>query len=73
MPQPLEKWNASARVQRYQPGTNNSREEPPNGGYDIMFSLLIVGIFGAMASLIIYELVVESQGSSHKLTDRYHE
>lgn len=38
-----------------------------------MFSLLIVGIFGAMASLIIYELVVESQGSSHKLTDRYHE
>ena len=51
----------------------NSREEPPDGGYINMLILFIAGIFGAMTRLIIYELVDELRGSSHKLTDRYHE
>ncbi|MET3131304.1 hypothetical protein AAKU55_001563 [Oxalobacteraceae bacterium GrIS 1.11] len=38
-----------------------------------MFTVLIIGIFGAMIGLIIYEVVDELRGSSQKLMDRYHE
>jgi len=38
-----------------------------------MFTLLIIGIFGGMISLIAYEIVSELRGSQQKLTDRYHE
>lgn len=38
-----------------------------------MFYLLVIGIFGAMISLIVYEVIDELRGSRHKLEDRYHE
>jgi hypothetical protein len=38
-----------------------------------MFTLLTMGIFGGMIALVVYELVQETQGSKHRLTDRYHE
>lgn len=38
-----------------------------------MFTLLTIGIFGAMIGLIAFEIVQESRGSHNKLTDRYHE
>ncbi len=38
-----------------------------------MFTLLTIGIFGGMIALIVYELIEESRGSHHKLSDRYHE
>lgn len=39
----------------------------------MFFTLLTMGIFGGMAALVVYELVQETAGSKHKLTDRYHE
>jgi hypothetical protein len=38
-----------------------------------MFTLLTMGIFGGMIALIVFELIQESSGSHHKLSDRYHE
>ncbi|SEO02655.1 hypothetical protein SAMN05428959_104258 [Duganella sp. CF517] len=38
-----------------------------------MFTLLTMGIFGGMIALVVYELIQETAGSKHKLTDRYHE
>jgi hypothetical protein len=38
-----------------------------------MFTLLSIGIFGGMIVLVVYELIQESSGSRHKLSDRYHE
>ncbi len=38
-----------------------------------MFTLLTMGIFTGMIALVVYELVQETVGSKHKLTDRYHE
>ena len=35
--------------------------------------LLTIGIFFATVGLIAYELISESRGGQHKLTDRYHE
>jgi ABC-type Co2+ transport system permease subunit len=37
------------------------------------FTLLTMGIFGGMITLVVYELVQEMRGSKNKLTDRYHE
>jgi hypothetical protein len=39
----------------------------------MVFTLLTMGIFGGMISLVVYELVQEMRGSKHKLMDRYHE
>jgi hypothetical protein len=39
----------------------------------MFFTLLTMGIFGGMAALVVYELMQETAGSKHKLTDRYHE
>jgi hypothetical protein len=39
----------------------------------MVFTLLTMGIFGRMISLVVYELVQEMRGSKHKLMDRYHE
>jgi hypothetical protein len=39
----------------------------------MFFILLSTGILGGMAALVVYELVQETAGSKHKLTDRYHE
>lgn len=50
-----------------------SRGDRPKAARNIMFYLLVIGIFGAMISLIIYEVVDELRGSTHKLEDRYHE
>jgi hypothetical protein len=38
-----------------------------------MLSMLVVAILGGMVGLVIYELVEEVRGGSHKLHDRYHE
>lgn len=38
-----------------------------------MLSMLVIGILGGMAALVIYELVAEVRGGSHELHDRYHE
>jgi len=38
-----------------------------------MFTLLTMGIFGGMIALVVYEIIVETRGSKHKLMDRYHE
>lgn len=38
-----------------------------------MFSLLVMGIFGGMVGLVLYELVEEVHGSKLDLQDRYHE
>ncbi len=38
-----------------------------------MFTLLTIGVFGAIIGLIAFEIVQESRGSHDKLTDRYHE
>lgn len=39
----------------------------------MMFTLLTMGIFGGMISLVVYELFQEMRGSKQKLIDRYHE
>ena len=39
----------------------------------MFFTLLTMGIFGGLAALVVYELMQETAGSKHKLTDRYHE
>ncbi|NVM77342.1 hypothetical protein FHW83_003148 [Duganella sp. SG902] len=39
----------------------------------MMFTLLTMGIFGGMISLVVYELVQEMRGSKQRLVDRYHE
>jgi hypothetical protein len=38
-----------------------------------MLSMLVIGILGGMAGLVLYELVQEVRGGSRKLHDRYHE
>ncbi|MEC5162148.1 hypothetical protein ACFDR9_002527 [Janthinobacterium sp. CG_23.3] len=38
-----------------------------------MFSVFIMGIFGAMICLIVVEMVGEMSNSRRKLMDRYHE
>ena len=38
-----------------------------------MPTLLTIGIFIATVGLIAYEIVSESRGGHHRLTDRYHE
>ncbi|GEM_PF-812344 len=38
-----------------------------------MPTLLTIGIAIATVALIAFEIVSESRGSHHKLTDRYHE
>jgi len=38
-----------------------------------MLSVLVIGIFGGMVGLVIYELVQEVRGGQQQLHDRYHE
>ena len=39
----------------------------------MMFTLLTMGMFGGMISLVVYELVQEMSGSKDRFIDRYHE
>ncbi|WP_267876767.1 MULTISPECIES: hypothetical protein [Massilia] len=39
----------------------------------IMFSMLVIAMFGGMVGLVLYELVEEVHGSKLDLQDRYHE
>jgi len=36
-------------------------------------SLIVTGMLGGIAALVLFEAIVEAHGSSEKLHDRYHE
>jgi hypothetical protein len=38
-----------------------------------MVTLFVIALLGGMAGLVVYELIQEVQGGSHRLHDRYHE
>jgi len=36
-------------------------------------SLILTGVLGGIAALVLFEAIIEGRGSSSKLHDRYHE
>jgi hypothetical protein len=39
----------------------------------MIFGLIITGVLGGIAALVLFEAIGEARGSSGKLHDRYHE